>query len=202
MELRCFTHTSARGPSKSFSDDLVRLDSQHASPPEWTNGPLHELRRAHIRVRVAPWEARAKVLGTYSGLRPATEHRDYQIHARDGEQWITVGGIRSTGLTGSSGIGEYVAGLYLGLSPALLRTVHGDAVSPPYASTPLYPVGQTNATVANLETLAADFQAHGDGTVEIYGRRHRVTHPLTAFGLASMRPVPQGPASTAAGQRT
>ena len=149
-----------------------------------------------------PSLARAKVLGTYSGLRPATEHRDYQIHARDGEQWITVGGIRSTGLTGSSGIGEYVAGLYLGLSPALLRTVHGDAVSPPYASAPLYPVGQTNATVANLETLAADFQAHGDGTVEIYGRRHRVTHPLTAFGLASMRPVPQGPASTAAGQRT
>ena len=45
----------------------------------------------------------------YSGLRPATEHRDYQITAWPGQQWITVGGIRSTGLTGSAGIGEYVA---------------------------------------------------------------------------------------------
>jgi len=86
-----------------------------------------------------PCLERARVVGTYSGLRPATEHRDYQIEAREGEQWITVGGIRSTGLTGSSGIGEYVAGLYLGLSPALLRTIHGGDVSPPYASAPLHP---------------------------------------------------------------
>jgi hypothetical protein len=41
--------------------------------------------------------------------------------------------------------------------------------------------------VATLETLAADFQATGDGTVELYGRRHRVTHPLAAFGLATMQ---------------
>jgi len=48
----------------------------------------------------------ATVVGTYSGLRPSTEYRDYQIHARPGEAWITVGGIRSTGLTASSGIGS------------------------------------------------------------------------------------------------
>ena len=45
------------------------------------------------------------------GLRPATEHRDYQIVARPADAWITVGGIRSTGLTASPGIAEYVADL-------------------------------------------------------------------------------------------
>ena len=54
----------------------------------------------------------ADVLGTYSGLRPATEHRDYQIVPHPGHNWVTVAGIRSTGLTASSGIAEYVASLY------------------------------------------------------------------------------------------
>ena len=39
------------------------------------------------------------VVGTYSGLRPATEHRDYQIEAFPARNWITVAGIRSTGLS-------------------------------------------------------------------------------------------------------
>ena len=51
----------------------------------------------------------AQVVGTYSGLRPSTEHRDYQIASDRARRWITVGGIRSTGLTASSGIGEHVA---------------------------------------------------------------------------------------------
>ena len=42
----------------------------------------------------------AEVVGTYCGLRPATEHRDYNIYSSTtplGGKWITVGGIRSTG---------------------------------------------------------------------------------------------------------
>ena len=54
----------------------------------------------------------ARVLGSYSGLRPATEFRDYQISAHPDKNWITVGGIRSTGLTASPAIGEYVAFLH------------------------------------------------------------------------------------------
>jgi hypothetical protein len=41
-----------------------------------------------------------------------TEHRDYQILGHPARQWVTVAGIRSTGLTASSGIAEYVAGLF------------------------------------------------------------------------------------------
>jgi glycerol-3-phosphate dehydrogenase len=48
----------------------------------------------------------------YAGLRPATEHKDYVIEALPERCWITVGGIRSTGLTASLGIAQHVAGLY------------------------------------------------------------------------------------------
>jgi L-2-hydroxyglutarate oxidase LhgO len=62
--------------------------------------------------RVYPALRSARVVGTYSGLRPATQYRDYQIHASPLHRWITVGGIRSTGLTASSGIAEYVGELF------------------------------------------------------------------------------------------
>lgn len=62
--------------------------------------------------KVIPSLRHATVLGTYSGLRPSTQHRDYQIYPLPDEQWITVGGIRSTGLSAASGIGEYVGQLY------------------------------------------------------------------------------------------
>ena len=48
----------------------------------------------------------------YAGLRPASERKDYVIEALGGRNWITVGGIRSTGLTASLGIAQHVAGLY------------------------------------------------------------------------------------------
>jgi glycerol-3-phosphate dehydrogenase len=49
------------------------------------------------------------VTATFAGLRPATEHRDYVLKV-DGEAgWITVGGIRSTGLSASLGLGEWAA---------------------------------------------------------------------------------------------
>ena len=58
--------------------------------------------------RLIPELARQPVTATYAGLRAATEHRDYQIHFHDDRRYITVGGIRSTGLTGSLGIASYV----------------------------------------------------------------------------------------------
>jgi glycerol-3-phosphate dehydrogenase len=48
------------------------------------------------------------IVGTYAGLRPATQYQDYQIGVNNNKRWITVAGIRSTGLTASAGIGEYV----------------------------------------------------------------------------------------------
>jgi glycerol-3-phosphate dehydrogenase len=63
-------------------------------------------------VRRLPALAQESVTATYAGLRPATQFKDYQIEALPGQNWISVGGIRSTGLTGALGIAQHVAGLY------------------------------------------------------------------------------------------
>jgi glycerol-3-phosphate dehydrogenase len=52
-----------------------------------------------------------EVTATYAGLRAATEHSDYQISLHTGQQYICAGGIRSTGISASLGIAEYVADL-------------------------------------------------------------------------------------------
>ena len=52
-----------------------------------------------------------EVTATYAGLRAATEHSDYQIALHAEQKYICVGGIRSTGISGSLGIAEYVADL-------------------------------------------------------------------------------------------
>jgi len=52
-----------------------------------------------------------EVTATYAGLRAATEHSDYQIALHAAQRYICVGGIRSTGISASLGIAEYVADL-------------------------------------------------------------------------------------------
>ena len=63
-------------------------------------------------LEMVPALAEIGVNAIYAGLRPATEHKDYVIEALPDRGWITVGGIRSTGLTASLGIAQLVAGLY------------------------------------------------------------------------------------------
>ena len=52
-----------------------------------------------------------EVTATYAGLRAATEHIDYQIALHADQRYVCVGGIRSTGISASLGIAEYVADL-------------------------------------------------------------------------------------------
>lgn len=54
------------------------------------------------------------ITAVYAGLRPATEYKDYQIDLDSTRNWITVGGIRSTGLSGALGIARHVFKLYSG----------------------------------------------------------------------------------------
>lgn len=64
-----------------------------------------------------------EVTATYSGLRAATEHSDYQIEMDASLRYLCLGGIRSTGISGAMGIAEYGvellrdAGLELKLKP-------------------------------------------------------------------------------------
>ncbi len=58
------------------------------------------------------------ITAVYAGLRPASEFKDYQIKRHTRQHWITVGGIRSTGLSGALGIANYVFRLYTDMGMA------------------------------------------------------------------------------------
>jgi glycerol-3-phosphate dehydrogenase len=48
------------------------------------------------------------ITATYAGIRPASEHKDYQIRWYSDRNYCCVGGIRSTGLSAALGIASYV----------------------------------------------------------------------------------------------
>jgi glycerol-3-phosphate dehydrogenase len=52
-----------------------------------------------------------EITAVYAGLRPATEFKDYQIRVHAGCSYVTVGGIRSTGLSSALGVAAHVARL-------------------------------------------------------------------------------------------
>ncbi|MFI8528878.1 FAD-dependent oxidoreductase [Streptomyces aquilus] len=60
--------------------------------------------------RILPELLDEEVTAVYAGLRAATERDDYRITAHPEQAYLTVGGIRSTGLTASLAIAEYVVG--------------------------------------------------------------------------------------------
>ena len=52
------------------------------------------------------------ITATYAGIRPATEHKDYQIRSYPERRYLSVSGIRSTGLTAALGIADRAFGIY------------------------------------------------------------------------------------------
>jgi len=91
--------------------------------------------------RILPGLAGYEVTATFAGLRAATEHRDYQLRLHPEQRYACVGGIRSTGVSGSLGVAEHVreglaaAGLELSAEPAAtdLRMPNiGEAAPRPY----------------------------------------------------------------------
>jgi glycerol-3-phosphate dehydrogenase len=69
-----------------------------------------------------------EVTATYAGLRAATEHRDYQISVDADRRYACVGGIRSTGLTASLAIAEYVVGEMAAAGLALRDAAHEPSI--------------------------------------------------------------------------
>jgi glycerol-3-phosphate dehydrogenase len=109
-------------------------------------------------------------VGEYVGIRPGTDQRDYQIHLSPNKNWIAVAGIRSTGLTASLGIGNYVM--------RQLRCILDDPDHTPSKEIKTTPL-------PSIEEMTRDFQANG-GYITINGHRFRVTHPLSRFGFELM----------------
>ncbi len=92
----------AIGPTAEDQDerDIATCDSETL-----------ELLKARA-LEMLPSLAGIGVNAIYAGLRPATEHKDYVISALKAQGWITVAGIRSTGLTAALGIAAHVSKLY------------------------------------------------------------------------------------------
>jgi glycerol-3-phosphate dehydrogenase len=90
------------GPTAEEQTDRV-----HATVEQATMEQL--IAKAHA---ILPALADMPVTATYAGLRPATEHAEYQIRHDAERHLIVAGGIRSTGLTGALGIAQHVARLY------------------------------------------------------------------------------------------
>ena len=92
----------AIGPTAEDTDERENASTDSAT--------LEKLKARAIEM--VPALKDVNVTAVYAGLRPATEHKDYIIEALSDQNWITVAGIRSTGLTGSLGIAQHVAKLY------------------------------------------------------------------------------------------
>ena len=70
------------------------------------------LNQLHERgIEMIPALANCEVTATYAGLRPACEFSDYQINHDSLRNYVSVGAIRSTGLSAALGIADYVAKL-------------------------------------------------------------------------------------------
>ncbi len=129
-------------------------------------------------VEMVPALANVDVTAVYAGLRPATEEKPYRISVHPDRNWITVGGIRSTGLTASLGIARHVYGLYEGLGNR--HAAIADPVTP---------------RVPNLaEHLPRDWQSSGYGEIvchcEMVTRREierALAEPLPAGDFGGLR---------------
>ena len=72
---------------------------------------LEKLR--HRGTEMLPGLAECEVTTSFAGLRPATELSEYQICKHSEQSYVTVGGIRSTGLSGALGIARHVCELLI-----------------------------------------------------------------------------------------
>ncbi|WP_448950150.1 FAD-dependent oxidoreductase [Labrys neptuniae] len=129
-------------------------------------------------VEILPGLAGMPITACYAGLRPATERKDYRIEAYPEQHWISVGGIRSTGLSAALGIARHV-----------LRLHTGTEGSTTPAEIPL------PSPVPNLaEHLPRDYQQPGYGEIichcELVTRREietALSRPLAAGDFGGLK---------------
>ena len=113
-------------------------------------------------------------VGEYVGIRPGTNHRDYQIHLQPRHHWIAAAGIRSTGLTASLGIGRHVTHLLRSILPR-----------------PDPPVDLRTTPLPSVSELVEEYHSRTDHKVTIHGHEYLVTHPLTRFGWEAKTGIAQ-----------
>jgi len=91
------------GPTAEEQEDRRRASVEHAT----LQGLIARA------VDMVPALSGMPVTATYAGLRPATEEKGYRIFSRPEFRAITLGGIRSTGLSSALGLAQHALKLYL-----------------------------------------------------------------------------------------
>jgi len=90
------------GPTAEEQDDRVRATVE-------TETLQALLQRG---AEIVPALAGMPVTATYAGLRPATEEKAYRVATRPERRAITLGGIRSTGLSAALGLAQHALKLH------------------------------------------------------------------------------------------
>jgi glycerol-3-phosphate dehydrogenase len=139
-----------------------------------TREGLAQLRQAIDRM--VPALAQEPVTTVFAGMRPATDRSSYQIIDRPEAAWLTVAGIRSTGLSAALGIAEYVADLIKQQIPLAAKTALQSVTVPD--------LSETSPRPWQDEELVARAPAYG----EIVCHCERISRGEIEAALAS--PVP------------
>ncbi len=126
------------------------------------------IRRA---AEIVPALAEMPVTAVYAGLRPATETKAYRVASRPEQRAITLGGVRSTGLTAALGLAGHALSLHAQFGTAL-----------PAAPPVVPPVRLPNLA----ESRPRDWQQQGCG--EIVCHCEMVTRREIEAALASAVP--------------
>lgn len=104
---------------------------------------------------ILPQLLEEEVTATYAGLRAATEHSDYQIRLRASQRYVSVGGIRSTGVSGAMGIAKYVSELLDEAGVALHEKDSFELIKMPY-------IGNVKTRPYQNEAMIADDTSYGE----------------------------------------
>ncbi len=96
----------------AFGNVLIGPTAEETPDRDRPTVTTAELRMLIARAaEILPALRNMPITATYAGLRPASDEKHYRIFHDPSRNWLTLGGIRSTGLTASLGIARHAAGL-------------------------------------------------------------------------------------------
>ncbi len=131
------------GPTAEEQDDRTRATTDEAT--------LRQL--VEKAEEMVPGLGSMPVTAIYAGLRPASDKKHYRIRVEPDRNWITLGGIRSTGLTASLGIAAHALNLYRGMQEGRSSSIE------PVADPPEHPVRNIS------EEMPRDWSQPGNGGI-------------------------------------
>ncbi len=82
-------------------------------------------------IEMLPQLEKTQITATFAGIRPATEEKYYRVSQNEDKNWITLGGIRSTGLTSALGLGLHVSNIFAGKETCFKRIEDPISVNAP-----------------------------------------------------------------------